>query len=214
MKKIFIFIIVLNSLNLFSQKYKSFRGKLIYKVDLYDSLNKNLIETKFVTTFTNDTLIRVESETNQLGSQVMIKHLTLNKYYILLEINNQKYAIQHQAKEDTLPSKYVFQKKWGKKSVLNKSAKKTIVTVKSPYFQDKIAMYYYKHISPKYVEAMKGIPGLPVNYYLFTEMGVYHYQLIEFKEEYIPKVAFSIPHDFKKVSFDEFIGEMMQNNSK
>jgi hypothetical protein len=206
-----IFIVFISLITtIFSQEYKPFQGKLIYKVDLYDSLNKNLLETKFVTTYTNDTLIRVESETNQLGSQVMIKHLTLNKYYLLLEINNQKYAIQHQAKEDTTESKYDFQKSWRRINVLNKLARRTLVSSNSPYFTEKIGMYYYEDISPKYVEAMKGIPGLPVDYYLFTEQGVYHYKLIEFKEEFIPKEAFGIPTNFKKVSFDEFIGEMME----
>ena len=46
-----------------------------------------IIYSLYLKFFTNDTIVRVEAESNQIGKQVTIRHLTLNKYYILLELN-------------------------------------------------------------------------------------------------------------------------------
>lgn len=212
--KNFLFIVLLfaNFISGFSQEYLPFEGKMVYQVQLSDSVDSKPHQSKFVTIYTNDTLVRVESESNQLGSQVMIKHLTLNKYYILLELNNQKFAIQHLVENDTTASKYSFENKRKKKKILGKKAKKTIVSFANSLNSPKTAMYYYPEYSPKYLDALKGISGLPVDYYLFTEEGVYHYKLIEFKAEKVNRDIFGIPKDYKKVSFDEFLNAVMDNN--
>lgn len=209
MKFILPFILLVNFC--FTQKFKPFEGKLVYQIELSDSLSKKPIETKFMTVFTNDTIVRIESESNQLGNQVLIKHLLLNKYYILLEVNHIKYAIQHQETNDTTPSKYEYKRKFGSKKFDGKKAKK--ISVNAKHFDHPIEMYYFKDMNPKYLDAMKGIPGLPAEYYLNTEDGIYHYKLIRILEEKTPKELFGIPKEYKKLSFDEFMDLMMEVNN-
>lgn len=209
MKNYFLFLIFIQTLS-FGQSHKPFVGKLIYKVDFSDSLKKLPSSTSYMTLYTNDTIVRTEAETFQIGKQITIRHLILNKYYILLEFNGNKYAIQHQASQDTTPSKYIFHKRIGGKKIAGKRAKK--ITVNSPNLSQETTMYYYKNISPKYVEAIRGIPGLPVEYYIQTEEGIYHYQLIEFSQEQVSRDLFGIPSEYQKVSFDEFMESVMKTN--
>ncbi|MFN5416345.1 MAG: hypothetical protein ACK5B9_04760 [Flavobacteriia bacterium] len=203
-----LFLLVANAM--FSQEFKPFVGKMVYAVDFSDSLGGTPFQTTYMTVFTNDTIVRVEAESNQIGKQITIRHLTLNKYYILLELNNQKFAIQHQASSDTSASKYTFKNKIGRKKFCGLKAKK--VSVSNPNFKDGIPAYYFKNYSPKYLEALKGIQGLPVDYYLQTEEGFYHYRLIEFKQENIARDLFGVPSDYQKVTFDEFMKSMMKTN--
>eukprot|EP01041_Mallomonas_annulata_P035596 gene35596-58573_t len=188
---------------IYAQEFKPFVGKMVYAVDFTDSIGKIPLQTTYMTLLTNDTIVRIEAESNQIGKQITIRHLTLNKYYILLEINQQKFAIQHQASADTSASKYTFKSKMGKRKFCGLKAKK--VSVSNPNFKDGIPAYYFRNYSPKYLEALKGIQGLPVDYYLQTEEGFYHYKLIEFKEEKISRDLFGIPSDYQKVTFDEFM---------
>ncbi|MCE3294666.1 MAG: hypothetical protein K0R65_380 [Crocinitomicaceae bacterium] len=207
MKFTLLFILLL-SFGSYAQQYKPFSGKLIYQVDFTDSVSKKSAPTSFMTVYTNDTLVRLETESGRMGKQSTIRHLVLNKYYILLEVNGEKYAIQHQAEADTSASKYTFDKKWGKKRFDGKKAKK--VQVNATGFTEPLTMYYFKDISPKYIEAIKGVPGLPVEYYIQTEDGMFRYKLVEFSEETTDRDLFGIPSDYQKVTFDEFMNKMMQ----
>lgn len=192
-----------------AQKYKPFTGKLIYRLDFIDSLSGQKSESSFMTLYTNDTIVRIESE-SRMGKQVIIRHLSLNKYYILLDINGEKFAIQHQADPDTAASRYHFRKKCGSKRYDGKKARKILVSTEgSP---TKLTMYYFKDIDPKYLQAMKGIPGLPAEYYIQTEDGIYHYKLVEFSEENVSRDLFGVPSDYQKVTFDEFLNKMMNTN--
>jgi hypothetical protein len=172
-----------------------------------DSLSKEKPSKSFMTVYTNDTLVRIESESMQLGKQVLIKHLILGKYYILLEFNAQKFAIQHQVKPDSTASKYTFKKKFGKKKFANLKAKK--LEVKLHAEEKEQTIYYLKGINPNYIDAMNGIPGLAAEYFLQTQEGVFTYKLIHFSEETVNKDLFGIPKEYQKVSFDEFIEQMM-----
>ncbi|MGV3629694.1 MAG: hypothetical protein ACO1O6_00715 [Bacteroidota bacterium] len=208
--KHFLFFVLLISFGSYAQQFKPFSGKLIYQVDFTDSVSKKSAPTSFMTVYTNDTLVRLETESGKMGKQVTIRHLVLNKYYILLEVNGEKFAIQHQAAADTAASRYSFDKKCGKKSFDGKKAKK--VAVNAAGFTHPLTMYYFRDISPKYIEAIKGIPGLPAEYYIQTEDGMYRYKLVEFSEEAVSRDLFGIPSDYQKVTFDEFMNKMMQGN--
>lgn len=209
MKSFFLFLVFISTYS-FSQEYKPFVGKLTYSVDFYDSLHKKPTSTSSMKIFTNDTIVRVEAESDMLGKQVIIRHLTLNKYYILLEMNEQKFAIQHQGDKDTVASKYLFKYKMFGKKMCGKKAKK--VVVKSTNLSAPMTMYYFKQYSPKYIEAVKGIAGLPVDYYIQTNDGYFHYKLTEFSSENVPNDLFGIPSDYKKVTFDEFMQSVMGEN--
>lgn len=196
-----------------AQEQKPFSGKLVYSIQIQDTSLRKMIPIKHMLIFTNDTLIRIENETEQLGIQVMIKHLVLNKSYLLLQTPTGKYAIQtdHGAnKIDTFP--YSFKKKWGKALICGKKANKLVVKHKN--FPTDLVFYYYKNTSVKYLNSHGNFPGLLVKYYLPSADGIYEYTLIEQEELQPPKDAFGIPSDFKKVSFDEFMNEILKKQTE
>jgi hypothetical protein len=201
---------LLTSLSVLSQEYLPFTGKLVYSIEFTDSVTKQKAPVSFMTIYTNDTIVRLETQSTQLGSQVIIRHMELHKYYILLQLENQKLAIQHQDKKDTTASRFTFKNKFGKQKICGLKAKKT--QVKDTKNNTVFNCYYTKKYSPKYLEVLKGIPGLPLDYYVQTEEGMYHYRLIELKEETIKKDMFGIPSDYQKVSFDDFIKSLQPQN--
>lgn len=196
----------------FSQNYRPFEGQLKYEVRYADSLSGQPPITSFMNVYTNDTLVRIETESLQLGKQTMIKHLILNKYYILLEVNGEKYAIQHVEDLQTSDSaKFTFKKKFGSKRYDGKKAKK--IEVCSRKGNSCYTAYYFKKISPTYTNSIPGIPGLPAEFDIQTSDGVFHYTLVEFNPKNISKDLFGIPSNYKKVSFDEFIEQMMNQTN-
>lgn len=208
MKKAILLFILIIQFAVFGQKQAPFQGRLIYKIEFINSVDstQNTISKSVI--YTNDTLVRVESETGQLGPQVLIKHLVLQKYYLLINYSDTKFAIQQHVPKDTIPSKYTFKKKFGSKKIAGVKAKRVFVS--APSYDKAIEIWYFPKISPKYLDVLNGIKGLPVDYYLQLEDGMLHYTLenIEFSE--VNKDLFGIPTDFKKVSFDEFLDQMMQ----
>lgn len=159
--------------------------------------------------YTNDTLLRIENDTDQLGKQVIIKHMTLNKSYLLLKTPIANYAIQADhgtQKVDTFP--YTYKKKWGKRTICGMKANRLKVT--NSNFPKKMEFLYFKKTSQKYLNAFENFPGLPVQYYVPTPDGIYEYKLIFMEESHPEKDLFGIPSDFKKVTFDQFMDEIMQ----
>jgi hypothetical protein len=194
----------------FSQNYQTLSGRLIYSIEfksIHDSVPPS-VSTSVL--YTNDTLVRIESETGQLGPQVLIKHLIYQKYYLLLEYNDKKYAIQQHMLPDTIPSKYQFKRKMGRKKIAGMQAKRVLVSAKS--FDQPIEMWYFPSYSAKYLDVLKGIPGLPVDYFIQLEDGMLHYKLEKMELAPVNLDLFGIPSDFKKITFDEFLEEMMQSN--
>lgn len=195
----------------FSQKHVPFQGKLTYKVEFVNGFDSTTRFHSYSSMYTNDTLVRIESFSEQIGSQVLIKHLVMQKYYILLEMNGEKFAIQQHVAKDTVPSKFQFSKKWGRKKVDGLKMKK--LEVKSASFPTPMTMWYAPSLSPKYLDVLKGIPGLPTDYYVQTEDGYFHYILEKVEREAVNKDVFGIPSDFKKVSFEEFMQQMMPSEN-
>jgi hypothetical protein len=206
---LFLFFCLIITQNL-AQKQVPFQGKLVYKVTKTDSLIPNKKYESNMVVFTNDTLVRIETENIQLGKQILIKNLLLKKYYVLLEINEKKFAIQQHVKEDSCNTNYQLKNKFGTKKFANKKAK--LVVIKNTKTNSVQNVYYFKGISNKYLDVFPEINGLAVDYKIATEEGIYHYQLIEFSTLKVAKDLFGIPSEYKKVSFDEFIDEMMKMN--
>jgi hypothetical protein len=210
MKLITLLASVLLSFISWSQRYIPFQGKLIYDVYFYDSINPNNQQASKMVLYTNDTLVRVETENIQLGKQILIKNLPLNKYYIMMEFEGTKYAIQQHVKNDISPSKFTFKKKFGSKKLNGLKVKRVVVGHKNRTHKQTVT--YLKHVNPIYLEAIKGIPGLPIEYQIQTEEGIYLYKLIELKQEIPSKNLFGIPADYKRVTFEEFIQQMGDTN--
>lgn len=213
--KILTTLILLLTLNTFSQKNsKNFEGILVYSITPVDTTLQKLYDTNYMIVFTNDTIVRTENNTPNLGKQVVLRHLQLNKSYLLIENNNQKFAIQtdhNKEKDSTYTIKESFKKSRGKKIICNQKAKKVIVS--NTTNNKALEVYYFKNISPKYIEAYKKSPGLPVLFYLESNEGLIKYELIEITPKQIDRNLFGIPSDYQKIGFDEFI-KLMHSNSQ
>jgi hypothetical protein len=193
----------------FGQQFKPFVGKLTYSINIADtSLSAYFPEKKMIVN-TNDSLLRIENYTEEFGFQVLIKHLVLNKSYLLLALDKGKFAIQTNHQNETQDSsRYQIEKKRGKTKICGINAKK--ILIHHPDLAKEETFYYFKNISPKYLNAFNEFPGLPVVYFLNSEFGMLKYQLIEIEESVPNYDLFGIPSDFKKISFDDFVQEMIQ----
>lgn len=193
---------------LLGQKHEPFTGKLVYSIQICDTSLQKMYPTKQMVVFTNDTMLRIENETDQLGKQVIIKHMLLNKSYLLLKTPIANYAIQadHSTEKiDTFP--YTFKKKHGKEKILGMKAKKLMVS--NVNFEEPKEFLYLKNYSNKYLNTLENFPGLPVKYYIATIDGIYLYELISIEKMVPEKDLFGIPSDYKRVTFDQFMDEIM-----
>lgn len=205
-------IIVLIGTSVFSQKrLKPFTGILEYKISARDSAFSEVLPNFPMIIYTNDTIVRKENFTNQLGTQVTIQHTALNKAYLLLHTKMGKFAIKTDlnkipAKSDTTKSKYTFSKKMFRKKVLGMKAKRIIAHHDA--FEEPIEFLYLKKRSNKYNNVFPEVPGLLVKYSVVTPDGILDYELVKMNEYSPNRDMFGIPSDYKKVTFDEFIDIM------
>lgn len=184
-----------------------FEGKLVYSVssalnnpDDSDSVNYQIVYAK-------DSLVRIESFT-PIGKQIYIKHIPKNRAYILMDLEFKKVAVQ--TIPDTLKSegKYTFEAKMGSETFAEQKTKKIKVTLND---QDTtMVMNYLPNISPKYTDAIEGIPGLPAKYSVFSNDLWVSYELISFEEREVSRDLFGIPSDHEIMSLDEFM-ELLKN---
>jgi hypothetical protein len=193
MKFILLFSTFLSYLHVNAQNFKPFEGELMYSIELIHPETKKPKFISFTTIFTNDTLVRTDSENLSLGKQTLIRHLQLSKQYVLLEYKGKKYAIQQTISKDTTASKYHFTTCRGHKRFCGIKAKKIMVS--HPNFKLPIAMYYAENIHPKYIGG----------YYIQSEDGLLCYTLQGIKEKEIPNSFFSVGKDYEIISFNEFI---------
>ena len=190
----------------FAQKTTSFVGMIEFQIEAHDSTLIDFLPNHPMIIYTNDTITRTENYTDQLGKQVEIHHMGLNKSYILLDTPRGKFAIQNNLNDqtrDTVPSEYTFKKKWFKKKILGKKANR--VMVNHPSFKEPIEFLYFKNISSRYNAIFDEIPGLLVRYSIVTIDGVLDYEMVRFNE-YVPAHdLFGIPAEFKRISFSDFV---------
>jgi len=194
----------------FAQKTKPFTGMLEYKISVRDTALQGMVPNNAMRLYTNDTVTRIENFSPQLGSQVSIRHMMLNKSYLLLTVQDtMNFAIQTDLNaQDSLPqeSKYTYDKKWLKKKHLGMRAKRVMVS--HPDFESPIEFLYIKKISGKYLNIHKAIPGLLVKYSVSTPDGILDYELVEMRPFMPHRDLFGIPADYKKVTFDAFMDYM------
>lgn len=166
-----------------------------------------------VTLYTNDTVVRVETETEQFGVQVYIRNMALNKAYLLLELDGNKYAIQTDLskKTDTIPKSYTVKKKMGSKKVAGLKAKKYFVKDQNT---EGFYCYFSRKLSNKYLQVYPEVNGLAVDYYIPSQDGLIHYELLEKKDETVNRDLFGIPSDYKRISFEEFMRVFYSTNEQ
>jgi hypothetical protein len=159
--------------------------------------------------YTNDTLVRTENESPLFGKQIFIKHLILKKQYLLLSYENKKYAIQQNQIKDTLPSKYNFEFQTKHKKIGKLKSYLAITSLKD--YPIKFNTYYCPDYNPIYLDILKGIKGLPTQYYLPSNNGILRYTLVEVEHSTLPATTFLFSKEYTKVSFDEFINLISTN---
>lgn len=208
----------------FSQikKTKSFSGMLEYKISVRDSAFRNLIPDNRMVVYTNDTIVRIENFTDNLGNQIAIKHLLMDKSYLLLDTDFGKFAIQMDESKDqekaqandTTAAKqdnYVFKKKCGKKRLLGRKMNRLMVS--NPDFGEPIEFLYLKGYSSEIVNAYPEINGIPAKYSVITPDAIFNYELVKINE-YTPKHdLFGIPSDFERVSFNDFMDKLIDSKA-
>lgn len=159
---------------------------------------------------TNDTIVRVETETEMFGNQVYLRNMPLNKAYLLLNMGQKGYAIQTDLTKkagEEKEAQYTITKAKGKKKIAGYKCQKYHVSdlMDGKVVGDGYDCYFSKKISNKYLEVYPEVPGMAFDYYIPTSEGLIHYELISFKKEVVDRNLFGVPSDYEKITFDQFM---------
>ncbi len=216
-------LIILAMLPAFGQssKTKSFSGMLEYKISVRDSAMRSLVPDNRMLVYTNDTIVRIENYTDHLGTQIAIKHMILDKSYLLIETDFGKFALQMNAtpeqegklEADSLNqgNGFTFTKKRAKTRMLGLKMNRMMVSHAD--FGEPIEFLYLKKYSRKIVDAYPELDGIPVKYSVITTDAIYDYELVKISEYNPSHDLFGIPSDYERITFDEFMDKMIQLNS-
>lgn len=212
--KHFLILIFLLPIFIFAQKkHEPFIGKLVYTIEIDDTNFRELYPPKQMVVYSNDTITRIENMSDQLGKQVMLVNMPLSKSFLLIETPDQNFAIKTDfSNEEKKPSKYTFKKKMGKRKVGGVKANRLIVS--HPDMKVQREFLYLKKHRPNYINAFEEFPGLPVLYYVITEDGVFKYSLKSIEFLTPDRDLFGIPSDYKKVTIEEFMDYILQENQE
>ena len=115
----------------FSQNKGSFSGELTYEIERVDK--KDSIRS-FMIIYAKDSLLRVVNFNSISGKQELIKHLRLNRSFLLVELDQQNFAVrtnEHLIK-DTIQN-YTFKKQMGTRKIAGIKVKKLSVKHKEIY---------------------------------------------------------------------------------
>ena len=192
----------------FSQKNDVFSGELTYEIERVDKKDTN---RTFMIIYAKDSLLKVVNFNSNSGKQQLIKHLRLNRSYILLETPKQNFAVRtnEHLVIDSIEN-YTFKKQMGMRKIAGIPVKKLLVHHKE--ISEAVTFYYTKSISAKYANIYKNLPGLPLLFYIPTKDGLFKYTLKELKNNNPPLELFMIPKGYKIVSFDDFSNEFLKSS--
>ena len=209
MKYLTLFLTIIFSFQyVFSQKNDVFSGELTYEIERVDKKDTN---RTFMIIYAKDSLLKVVNFNSNSGKQQLIKHLRLNRSYILLETPKQNFAVRtnEHLVIDSIEN-YTFKKQMGKRKIAGIPVKKLLVHHKE--ISEAVTFYYTKSISAKYANVYKNLPGLPLLFYIPTKDGLFKYTLKELKNNNPPLELFMIPKGYKIVSFDDFSNEFLKSS--
>jgi len=202
-----LFTLFVCALTVTAAAQKPVSGVFLYKATISLPDTNVVLKSWNVRVYTNDTIVRVETETPQMGQQVYIRHMSLDKAYLLIGYDGKNYAIQTDLSEnktvDTVPPQYTIKRKFGSKKVAGYKSKKYYVLDKGQ--TEGYYCYFAKKIDGKYLEVYPEVPKLAVDYYLPSQEGLIRYELVSFTPEILSRDLFGIPSDFKRITFEEFI---------
>ena len=211
MKYLTLFLAIIFSFQyVFSQKNYVFSGELTYEIERVDKKDTN---RTFMIIYAKDSLLKVVNFNSNSGKQQLIKHLRLNRSYILLETPKQNFAVRtnEHLVIDSIEN-YTFKKQMGMRKIAGIPVKKLLVHHKE--ISEAVTFYYTKSISAKYANVYKNLPGLPLLFYIPTKDGLFKYTLKELKNNNPPLELFMIPKEFKIVSFEDFSNEFLKSSEE
>jgi GLPGLI family protein len=211
MKYLTLFLTIIFSFQyVFSQKNDVFSGELTYEIERVDKKDTN---RTFMIIYAKDSLLKVVNFNSISGKQQLIKHLRLNRSYILLETPKQNFAVRtnEHLVIDSIEN-YTFKKQMGMRKIAGIPVKKLLVHHKE--ISEAVTFYYTKSISAKYANVYKNLPGLPLLFYIPTKDGLFRYTLKELKNNNPPLELFMIPKEFKIVSFEDFSNEFLKSSEE
>jgi len=205
-----VLIIIFSFQYVFSQKNDVFSGELTYEIERVDKKDTN---RTFMIIYAKDSLLKVVNFNSNSGKQQLIKHLRLNRSYILLETLKQNFAVRtnEHLVIDSIEN-YTFKKQMGMRKIAGIPVKKLLVHHKE--ISEAVTFYYTKSISAKYANIYKNLPGLPLLFYIPTKDGLFKYTLKELKNNNPPLELFMIPKEFKIVSFEDFSNEFLKSSEE
>jgi len=192
----------------FSQNTAIFSGELTYEIERVDKKDTN---RSFMIIYAKDSLLKVVNFNSNSDKQELIKHLRLNRSYILLQTPKQNFAVrtnEHLIIDSS--ENYTFKKQMGVRKIAGIPVKKLIVKHKE--ISEELTFYYTNSISAKYANVYKNLPGLPLLFYVPTKDGLFKYTLKELKKNNPPLELFMIPNGYKIVSFEEFTNEFLKSS--
>ena len=194
----------------FSQNKGLFSGELTYEIERVDK--KDSIRS-FMIIYAKDSLLRVVNFNSISEKQELIKHLRLNRSYLLVESDQQNFAVRTNEHLilDTVQN-YTFKKQMGTRKIAEIKVKK--LRVKHKEISEDLTFYYTKSISSKYANIYKNLPGLPLLFYVPTVDGLLKYTLKELKNNNPPLDLFMIPQGYKIISFEEFTNKFLNTSDE
>ncbi len=206
-----IFLFAVAALGLQSYAQKAVSGTMVYTASISLPDTNVVLKSWNVRVLTNDTIVRVETET-QLGIQVYIRHMELKKAYLLLDYDGNKYAIQTDLEEnhkrDTMAPEYSVKRTWKSKTIAGIKCRKYIVRDKNQ--TEGYDCWFAKKINNKYLEVYPEVSGLAVDYYLPSPDGLIHYELTSLNLTPVDRNLFGVPSDYKRLTFEEFVNMISQ----
>lgn len=206
MKKVGLLIIggiwLLYSCALPKENTGDFEGKFIYHIDNPMNTSDKSDSINYQIVYAKDSMLRIDNYT-PIGKQIYIKHIPRNRAYILMDLGSSKVAIQTIPDTTEENNSYEFKKLPGSKVI--GGLKTNNIQVKDLELDTILQMNYAPDIPAKYSTALKGIPGMPIKYYLFTDNEWLTYELISLDKSPLNIDLFGIPSDYKIITLDQFI---------
>jgi hypothetical protein len=186
-----------------------FNGTLTYRIERVDV--KDSVHAKMIV-FARDSLIKIVNFSSDFGKQETIKHLTHQKKYVLIELGNEKFAVQiKDDSADTTENTYSFRPTKGNSKIAGIKGKK--LAAKFSLVQNELTVVYTPKISAQYLGSFSDAPGLLLEYYVVNDHGLYKYTLESIDKKIPPLSLFMIPADYQKISLKTFMEKTVDSGN-
>ncbi len=183
------------------QDVNHFSGTLTYRIERVDI--KDSVQSKMII-FARDSLIKIVNFSSDFGKQETIKHLIYQKKYVLIELDNEKLAVQIKDDQvDTTKKTYAFRPTKGHSKIAGVKGKK--LAAKFSLVQNELTVVYTPKISAQYLGSFTDAPGLLLEYFVVNDHGLYKYTLESIDKKIPPVSLFMIPADYQKISLKAFM---------